>query len=72
MELNLLQGSPTTLDSRRSIINDATGLVSFTDLGISDVDYIYWPKLYNGENTITITGGIATIKYREPRKVGDY
>ena len=72
MELNLLQGSPTTLDSRRSIIKDATGLVSFTDLGISDVDYIYWPKLYHGENTITITGGTATIKYREPRKVGDY
>lgn len=72
IKLNLLQKSPTILDSRRSIIKDATGLVSFTDLGISDVDYIYWPKLYNGENTITITGGTATIKYREPRKVGDY
>lgn len=72
IELNLMQGSPTVLDSRRSIIKDATGIISFTDLGISDMDYIYWPKLYHGENTITITGGTATITYREPRKVGDY
>lgn len=72
IKLNLMQGSPTVLDSRRSIIKDATGIVSFADLGISDMDYIYWPKLYHGENTITITGGTATITYREPRKVGDY
>lgn len=72
MELNVSQGSNTTIDSQRSIIKDQTGLVSFTDLGIDDADYIYWPRLYNGDNTITVTGGTATIKYREPRKVGDY
>lgn len=72
MKLNLLQRSKTTLDSRRSIVKDETGLVSFTDLGIDDVDFIYWPRLYHGENTITITGATATITYREPRKVGDY
>lgn len=72
MRLSLHQGDPTTIDARRSIIKDTSGLISFSDLGISDVDYIYWPRLYNGENTITISGGTATITYREPRKVGDY
>ena len=56
MTLNLRQGDTTTIDAMRSIIKDHSGLVSFTDLGISDVDYIYWPRLYNGTNTITIDG----------------
>ena len=73
MELSLRAQDTTTIDSRLSIIKDYSGLVSFTDLGVNDVDYIYWPKLYNGENTVTLTGeGTVTIKYREPRKVGDY
>ena len=73
MELSLRTGDTTTIDARRSIIQDLSGLVSFTDLGIDDVDYIYWPTLYNGENTVTLTGnGTATIIYREPRKVGEY
>ena len=73
MTLNLRQGDTTTIDAMQSIIKDHSGLVSFTDLGISDVDYIYWPRLYNGTNTITIDGNAtAVIKYREPRKVGDY
>ena len=73
MTLNLRQGDTTTIDSMRSIIKDHSGLVSFTDLGISDVDYIYWPRLYHGTNTITIEGNAtAVFKYREPRKVGDY
>ena len=73
MTLSLRAQDTTTIDSRLSIIKDYSGLVSFTDLGVDDVDYIYWPKLYNGENTVTLTGeGTAIIKYREPRKVGDY
>ena len=73
MTLNLRQGDTTTIDAMQSIIKDHSGLVSFTDLGISDVDYIYWPRLYHGSNTITIEGNAtAILKYREPRKVGDY
>lgn len=73
LKVSLLPGDTTTIDCRRSTIIDRTGLVSFEKLGISDVDYIYWPKLYNGENKITIDGNAtAVIKYREPRKVGDY
>lgn len=73
MTLSLRVQDTTTIDSMRSIIQDHSGLVSFQDLGIDDADYIYWPKLCNGENTVTLIGtGTATIKYREPRKVGDY
>lgn len=73
MTLNLRQDDTTTIDSMRSIIKDHSGLVSFIDLGVSDVDYIYWPRLYHGTNTITIDGNAtAVFKYREPRKVGDY
>ena len=73
LKISLLPGDTTTIDCQRSTIIDRTGLVSFTDLGISDVDYIYWPRLYHGTNTITIDGNAtAVFKYREPRKVGDY
>lgn len=73
LEISLLPGDTTTIDCQRSTIIDHSGLVSFEKLGISDVDYIYWPRLYNGTNTITIEGNAtAVIKYREPRKVGDY
>ena len=73
LRISLLPGDTTTIDCQRSTIIDRTGLVSFEKLGISDVDYIYWPRLYNGSNTITIEGNAtAVLKYREPRKVGDY
>ena len=73
LKISLLPGDTTTIDCQRSTIIDHSGLVSFEKLGISDVDYIYWPRLYNGTNTITIDGNAtAVIKYREPRKVGDY
>lgn len=73
LEISLLPDDTTTIDCQRSTIIDHSGLVSFEKLGISDVDYIYWPRLYNGTNTITIEGNAtAVIKYREPRKVGDY
>lgn len=73
LRISLLPGDTTTIDCQRSTIIDRAGLVSFEKLGISDVDYIYWPRLYNGSNTITIEGNAtAVLKYREPRKVGDY
>ena len=73
LKISLLPGDTTIIDCQRSTIIDRTGLVSFEKLGISDVDYIYWPRLYHGTNTITIDGNAtAVFKYREPRKVGDY
>jgi len=48
-------------------------LLRFNDLGLKSYSYIYWPRLFNGENKITVTGTAdVTMIYREPRKVGAY
>jgi len=63
----------TTLDCEHSKIYSASGSLSFEDLGITDTDYIYWPRLYNGTNSFTVSGDcVLTFEYREPRKVGAY
>ena len=63
----------TTIDCRRSKIYSEAGLLTFEDLGLSDTSYIYWPRLYYGDNEFTVTGNTdITFKWREPRKVGAY
>lgn len=48
-------------------------ILDWEDLGLTDISYIYWPRLFNGENHWTITGNCdITLRYREPRKVGAY
>jgi len=43
------------------------------DVGIGDLTYIYWPRLYYGNNSITIIGDTdISFSWREPRKVGAY
>ena len=72
MTVNVLK-EPFVIDCQKSKIYDSLGLLSFDDLGISDIDYIYWLKLYHGENNLVVTGDTAiTFEYREPRKVGAY
>lgn len=72
MDLSILKDE-TVIDCQRSLISNTTGLLHFDDLGISDVDQIYWFRLYNGENNVTLSGDATfTIEYREPRKVGAY
>lgn len=59
-------------DCQKMQFKDFTGqLLSFEDIGVDDVDNIYWFRLCHGQNTIKVTGN-ATVKmiYREPRKVG--
>ena len=67
-------GNTTVIDCRRAMIYDQNGLFSYEDLGIKDVDYLYWPKLYDGLNRIIITGNNlhVTFQWREARKVGAY
>lgn len=64
----------TTIDCQKAMITDsANGLISFDDLGISDIGDIYWFKLYNGDNEIAYKGQASiSIEYRLPRKVGVY
>ena len=72
MTMSILR-EQVTIDSQRGMISSQTGLLSFDDLGIDDVDSIYWPRLYNGSNTLTLSGNATfTLEYREPRKVGVY
>lgn len=62
-----------TLDCNKSRIYDEYSLVTFENLGLSDIDYIYWPKLKNGQNQFTVKGQCElSIQYREPRKVGAF
>lgn len=68
-----LDKSPTTIDCRRSMIYNASGRLTFEDLHIDNIDWIYWPKLYDGRNRIIVSGNCdVTFKWREARKVGAY
>ena len=72
LDLSVLK-EPITIDCSKSKIYDSLGLLSFEDLGVSDIDYLYWVKLYHGTNNLVITGDVTiTFEYREPRKVGAY
>lgn len=72
LSLNLLK-EPVTIDCAKSRIYDSVGLLSFEDLGVSDIDYLYWLKLYHGTNSLVVIGNATiTFEYREPRKVGAY
>lgn len=71
--MSLLKQIPTYIDCQHSRIYDANGLVSMEDVGIGDLTYIYWPRLYYGNNSITIIGDTdISFSWREPRKVGAY
>ena len=72
--LNLrLHKLKTIIDSQKAMVYGTNGMFTFDDIGIADVGEIYWPKLYNGDNRISITGQAdIRIEFREPRKVGAY
>ena len=45
----------------------------YPEAGLSDTRYMYWPRLRYGNNEFHITGKCSfSMKYREPRKVGDW
>lgn len=69
--MSLLKEITTYIDCQHSRIYDENGLISMEDVGIGDLTYIYWPRLYYGDNSIEITGDTnVTFSWREPRKVG--
>lgn len=78
----LLKNNTVYMDCQSLILKQLAGNVSgvsgasqigFTDLGVTDVGKIYWPRLVSGNNSIKITGSATvTLKYRELRKVGAY
>ena len=71
---NMKTQQDITLDCRKLIVKNSDGsLISFEDLNVDVVDYIYWPRLKHGDNSFRITGD-ATVEfiYRYPVKVGAY
>lgn len=63
-----------TMDCQKLVIyNESGSLISFDDIDIDVLDYIYWPRLLHGDNEITVDGD-ATVEfvYRYPVKVGAY
>lgn len=63
----------SVINCQNSTIHNDYGLISFEDLNITDTGQIYWPRLYNGENEIKVTGDCSiTFQWREARKVGEY
>ena len=61
------------IDCQKLIITDSIGrMVTYDDLGVSDVDNMYWLRLVNGANTLVLFGNANfTITHRESRKVGE-
>lgn len=61
------------MDCQRLLITDSIGrMVTYDDLGISDVDNMYWLRLKNGYNTLLLYGNAKfTIIHKESRKVGE-
>ncbi len=72
MKINALKNDEFYIDCQRLKIYDITNsLISFEDLGVNDIDNIYWLRLVHGENVLNFTGDASfEIVYREPRKVG--
>lgn len=62
------------LDSQRLTLHDSLDrMITYDELGITDVDFIYWPRLIHGTNELLVYGDNVEfiIKHRESRKVGE-
>ena len=74
MTINVLKNNDLYIDCQYLKMYDiANSIISFEDLGVNDIDNIYWPRLLYGENVFEFTGDATfEIIYREPRKVGAF
>ena len=71
---NMKLGEVVTMDCQKLTIKNSYGsLLSFDELDIEGLNYIYWPRLIAGENQIQVSNGaILEFKFRYPVKVGGY
>lgn len=61
------------MDCSKLTITDELGrMVTYDKLGIGDVDFMYWLRLFHGNNSIQLYGNADfSFKYMESRKVGE-
>ena len=73
MSMELKEDLEINLDCQRLLIHDSIGrMITYDELGIMDVDNIYWLRLKHGTNKFLIYGDMTiTFKYKESRKVGE-
>ena len=72
--MDIKSSLPITMNSNTKTIYDDLGrMIKFEDMGIADVDYIYWLRLMQGSNEILICGDCdIEIEHFEYRKVGAF
>ena len=61
------------IDCQKLLFHDSIGrMVTYDELGIADVDHMYWMRFLNGNNSILVYGDVTvSFKFRESRKVGE-
>lgn len=61
------------IDCQKLLIQDSIGrMITYDELGITDVDHMYWLRLLNGDNMVLVYGDANfTFNFRESRKVGE-
>lgn len=73
LHMKMLKDLPVHIDTRKLFLFDDLGrMVRLSELGVEDTDYMYWPRLRNGENHLLVWGEDCTftITHRETRKAG--
>ena len=71
---NMKRNDTVTMDCEKMTIKNRSGsLISFDDIDIDALDYIYWFRLLHGDNKILVSGDATiTFVFRYPVKVGAY
>lgn len=73
LHIRLLAKLPVHINAEKLLLfDDLNRMIKLSDLGVDDVDYMYFPRLLNGENHLSAWGADCTftIIHRETRKAG--
>lgn len=69
--LSLKPSQSVVFDCDNLIISDTNNILNISDIGITDIDYMYWFRILPKKNTILVVGdATVTFIYDEFRKVG--
>lgn len=73
MYMKVYKDLPVYIDCSKLIIVDELGrMITYDKLGINDVDFMYWLRLINGNNSLLFFGDCKfTVTHNESRKVGE-